>query len=410
MDKVRRDSRAGILATASTFVCSRGFRATASLVGATVLVGGAVYGTYRVGVKASEVAKRVKRWWTNEPDPVAPAPSEVAAVYEPESARPGSEERALSPPKCQALVGYMEGGVFCILGNAARIDDWLVIPDHVKSAKPDHLELRSFDQKQRLELSEDLLSAMEVVDTDLLAVQLSQAQWSRIGLSKSSLLPGIPEHQGVYVSVVGAFGKGTTGILSHHAVFGRVHYTGSTYQGYSGALYMSGDRIAGIHTHGGSFNGGYSASYALCLLKFFRKKKEAGDGRIHYEESADWLKQQYDAGAEVEHDSKWQDLDEVRIRVRGRYHIVSRDTMGQVFGNKWQAKLSKRGHKGHWIDEELAGEARASLSGASDSPTKTAPLDLDVQNYPSPSALRRLARKLQAVRAPSRTPSQERSS
>lgn len=378
MERVRKSSFAGFMAQVGRVVASPVVQKATMAVGATVVVASAGYGLYKSSGQIHRAVRRAKKWWTNSPDPIVPSVADHSQVYLPESARPGSEERAMSAPKCQALVGYMQDGMFCVVGNAMRIEDWLVIPDHVKCARNEDLELRSFDQKHRLELGEDLLASAEVVDTDILAMELTQAQWSRIGLARARMLPALPK-RGAYVSVVGAFGKGTTGTLSHHEVFGRVRYTGSTYQGYSGGAYMAGDRIVGVHTHGGSFNGGYSASYLLSILKYNRKVRFAGGDKVQFEDSDDWFRDQYESGAEMEYDAKWQDLDEVRIRVNGRYHIVARDTVARVIGSKWQRRIKGGGYSGGYDDrdfEAFSGEAKANLSGASGSSMYRAPLVL----------------------------------
>lgn len=382
----------------------------ARVVGGIAFAAATAYGAYKGYQAARFMAGVVRDWWKGDsPDPVLPAPTDYAASFMPESARPGSEERLMSSPKNQALVGYLENGMFCVVGNAVRMEDWLVIPDHVRSAKPGSLELRSFDQKMRFPL-EPLEDHFELIETDLLAVELDQTQWSRCGLAKKRMLPAIPEQRGVYVSVVGAFGKGTTGNLTHHSAFGRVVYTGSTFQGYSGAVYMAGDCVAAIHTHGGSFNGGYSASYILSLLKFRKKQSLAGAGRITYEDSDDWLRQQRDAGAVVDYDDKWQDVDEVRIRVDGRYHIMARSTMAEVYGNTWKKTLGK-GRKREWDDYDegyeallannatLSGEAMESLYGALSSRTRSAPSVIGGQSKSKLTAKQRLRKQLAEAEA-----------
>lgn len=337
----------------------------------------------------------------DEPAPVVPAVIARVAVV-PESARAGSEERLMSPPRNQGLVGYVENGCFCVVGCAVRLEDWLVVPDHVRSAKPGSLELRSFDQKTRFDLS-SLDEHFELVETDLLALELDQTQWSRCGLAKKRMLPAIPEQRGAYVSVVGAFSKGTTGTLSHHTAFGRVTFTGSTFQGYSGAVYMAGDCIAGIHTHGGTFNGGYSASYILSLLKFERKRKQADGASIVYEDSEQWLEQQYESGAPIEYDEKWKDLDDVRLRVGGRYHIVSRAAVAKTFGNAWTKNIGKK--RMNWRDEieepeALLGEALGSLSGASSSPNHASPSAVPSRAARKRAAIKRLKERLACMSQP----------
>lgn len=405
MERVRKSSFAGFMARVGGAVTGPMAQRATMLVGSAVTVAAVGYGAYKCSRSVNRVVQRAKKWWTNAPDPIVPSFGDRAGVFVPESARPGSEERPMSSPKCQALVGYMEDGLFCVVGNAVRIESWLVIPDHVKCAKSENLELRSFDQKFRLDVSEDMWTSAEVVDTDLLALELTEAQWSRLGLSKPRMLPSIPEARGVYASVVGAFNKGTTGTLSHHEVFGRVRYTGSTYQGYSGSAYMAGDCVAGIHTHGGSFNGGYSASYVLAILKFKRKERFAGGDKIQYEESDDWFRQQYEAGAAMEYDAKWQDLDEVRMRINGRYHVMARDTVSRVLGPKWTRKV-RGGYKGGYddLEFEMAGEARANLSGASGSSKSNAPLALVDLGNVTHGDIKKLIGARQARRAASVPP------
>lgn len=400
VERVRKSSFAGLLARIGEAVTSPVAQRCAMAVGVTTTLAVAGYGAYKCSATVNRVAKRAKKWWTNSADPVVPSPTDRAGVYLPESARPGSEERGMSPPKCQALVGYMHDGRFVVVGNAIRIEDWLVIPDHVKCARNGPLELRTFDQKHRFELPEETWDSAEFVDTDLLAVELTQTQWSRAGISRSRLLPSLPETRGCYVSVVGAFAKGTTGTLTHHEVFGRVRYTGSTYQGYSGAAYMAGDLVVGVHTHGGTFNGGFSASYILANLKYARKVRFADGAAIAFEDSEDWFRQQYEAGADMEYDAKWHDLDEVRVRINGRYHIMQRDCVSKVLGSKWQKKM-KGGYKGSYNDydddyyyENQAGEVKTNPFGASGSLNGKAPSALVDPATTTKSEFSRLRKQL----------------
>lgn len=343
------------------------------LAGAGALSAG--YVTFRVGCSLAVVVKakvnRLRVWWRG---PLRLRPADGAATCGesviPESAIPGSEERAMTFPKGQCLAGFRVNGSFHVAGCAVRMDEWLVIPDHVKSAVGQQpIELLTFDQKRSIVLTPGEMEELNILDTDLLEVRLGPARFSELGLAKVNVAPCLSEDHGGYVSIVGAFGRGTTGTLRHSLLFGKVNYSSSTFKGYSGAAYMLGSQIVGIHLHGGSSNSGYSASYVLAMLKHRYKIKD--------EDSTDWLQGQKEAGARVEVDPEWRDLDEARVRVNGRYHIVQTDTMARVYGKTWRGGLSnKKAFRVGFVDPEsaiLSGEAPKTASGASSSAVTSAP-------------------------------------
>lgn len=318
-----------------------------------------------------------------------------------ETARLGSEERPMTQSRSQCLVGYVEGERFMALGNAVRMDRWLLIPDHVKCAVgAGTLELRGNDG-QKLNIDREISDRPEfgkfyVLDTDLLVLEMSEAEFSKVGLAKCRALPAIPEQKGSYCSVVGAFGKGTTGNLTHSTIFGQVNYTGSTFQGYSGAGYFAGSQLAGIHIHGGVMNGGYSASYLWAEIHHLWKVKP--------EDSSAWLEEEIKKGADVKVDPRWHDVDEKRIRVNGRYHIVSADTLTQVYGDEWYGKARKnKGQVRFFEDAEAAstasGEETDERSGASSSSSALAPLREELVQSLTNGEFRKLKRLLSGIPA-----------
>lgn len=234
-----------------------------------------------------------------------------------ESVREGSPELKLSMPKCQIPVGHYSDGVFRVHGNAVRLEDWLLVPDHVLQQEEfAHVRLSNgkfFDLKA--------VEERFAIETDVFAVRLTPAVMSQLGVQKVVLQH---EHsdQGIGVSVVGAQGLGTTGILTPGS-FGRVIYSGTTRGGYSGSAYMQGSRIVGIHLHGGKVNGGFSISYLWCNLKYELQQID--------ESSEEFLSGLYKSQARVEVDPAWYDLDTKRIRSKGRYHIVSVEAWDKVF-------------------------------------------------------------------------------
>lgn len=338
-----------------------------TLVEGLAVAGGvtAAYAGFRLGVRAYQkslqVCDRVRSWW-NGPLRLLPAPREKsigASGVKPESPVAGSEEFSMTTPKCQALVGYQKGGNFMVAGNCIRIDDWLLIPDHVLSAvNGAPIEIRSFDQKRVVKLTSDELSELQILDTDMLFVRLSGSRFADMGLSQARVATNLPERVGAHCSVVGCYGEGTLGTVTHSVLFGKVNYSGSTFKGYSGAAYMQGAQLVGIHLHGGTYNTGYSASYLLSVLKYLAK--------IVPEDTAEFLETMRDAGAIVVEDPTWRDIDDTRVRINGRYHIVGRAEYRRVYGERKNKFVGYVDNEAALISEP-SGEEKENLCGASSS-------------------------------------------
>lgn len=234
-----------------------------------------------------------------------------------ESVRDGSPELKLSAPRCQVAVGFYTEGVYKVHGNAIRLEDYLLVPDHVlQQEEAAHVRL-SNGKFYDLKKAEEML----VVETDVIAIKVSPTVMSQLGVQKVVLQHEHSEH-GIGVSVIGAQSLGTTGILTPGS-FGRVIYSGTTRGGYSGAAYMQGSRIVGIHMHGGKVNGGFSISYLWCCLKYELDQVD--------ESSEEFLQGIYKSGTSVDVDPAWHDLDTKRFRSKGRYHIVTIDAWEKVF-------------------------------------------------------------------------------
>lgn len=302
--------------------------------------------------------QRLKTAFGCEPPVILKAMGSMRTCFE--SVRSGSVEELLLPPKNQLLVGDVVAGEFQAVGCAVRMADWIVMPSHVFAA----CEAPCLKGRQhwiRMSKERDYLD----LDTDLIAFKLTEKELSTIGVSCCSISHALP-YTGDFVQIVGAAGKGTTGVLRHDRnVFGRVMYDGTTVSGYSGAAYTSGNRLVAIHTNGGAVNGGYSASYIYSLL--------CAHDRIKPEDSEDWLRNQFQKDKNrIRYDKRWNDLDEVRVEVGGRYAVVSRDAMARAFGVNWADEIDTWGEekKASYVDE-CAGEASSSKSGVSSELDKT---------------------------------------
>lgn len=332
----------------------------AAAVGATMLVRSEPVRSVAASVKGRY--RKLRVWLGAEPAVVVGSMPYSTKQTTLESVRSGSVENRMPSPKFQAMIGEMKDGEFHVVGNAVRMRDWLVMPAHVYAAveKPfakglqSHLDISQYDY-------EDL-------DTDLIALKMSNKDLSVIGVRDAGLCYDIPRI-GMYVSVIGSAGLGTTGILKLDAgIFGRVTYNGTTVSGYSGAAYMSGSQLVGIHTNGGAVNGGYAAGYVKTLLQVIDKTRD--------ESSEDWLANAYANEEDIMIDPKWSSLDEIRIQVGGRFAIVSKDSMRKAFGNNWmnelqQGRYVKAGRGGRASAYAMSygdlesGEVKASSSGGS---------------------------------------------
>lgn len=269
--------------------------------------------------------QRVKTAFGCEPPIMVKATGTMKTAFE--SVRQGSTEQEMLPPKSQVLFGDMVAGEFHANGCGVRMSNWIVVPGHVFSGCESPC-VKGRQHWVNLGKDRDYID----LDTDLIAIKLTEKELSIVGVQVSSISHSLP-YSGDYVQIVGPLGKGTAGTLRHDRhVFGRVCYDGTTVAGYSGAAYTSGNRIVAIHTNGGAVNGGYSASYVYSLL--------CAHDRIKPEDSEDWLRNQFRKDKQrIRYDKRWNDLDEVRVEVNGRYAVVTRDAMVRAFGNDWADEI-----------------------------------------------------------------------
>lgn len=293
-----------------------------------------------------------------------------------ESVRSGSVETAQLKPKCQVYVGELKAGEFHAVGSAVRMRDYLVMPCHVFASVEEPC-IKGTQHWIKMDKDRDYLD----LDTDLIAFKMTEKELSTIGVAQATISHTLP-HSGEFVSVVGLQNKGTTGTLRHdRMVFGRVIYDGTTVAGYSGSGYCSGNRLVGVHTNGGSVNGGFSASYVYSLICY--------KDRVKDEDSEDWLRSVHKRNKNrFRVDKRWGDLDDVRIEANGRYAVVSRSSMAAAFGNQWMEEFDDIDPTHglvdyHYAEESVvkpSGEAKDSNAGVSSINTKTSDQSLDEQS------------------------------
>lgn len=322
--------------------------------GVTVLACGAVYKSGFVGGTVRLTASLIPGFrWAWKKVSGAKVVTTVSSPLILESRREGSEEVPLTMPKCQCRVAVMRDGDLHVIGCAVRFDDgWLVGPDHVLGGdiliekyavgSQSHLSLKG---KERVPL-----------DTDLVGIQLTEAEFARIGVSICRIEP-VPS-RGLLAMIVGPDGKGTTGaVYNDPGLFGRVTYAGTTVGGYSGAAYAAGARVLGLHQMGGPVNGGFSASYVWAMIRMVSGKRY---------ETEEWIEGQYKAGKKIKI-RKTGSPDETQVCIDGQYSIVQSSSLNKVFGTRWHDvdELSygdPRGYEDYESKSMESGEASSSTN------------------------------------------------
>nr|UCS96392.1 MAG: hypothetical protein 1 [Riboviria sp.] len=232
----------------------------------------------------------------------------------PESIRADSSETAAAMPKVQVKIGQKRDGVFIVYGSAVRIADAMVVPEHVLVAAKDEDDcVYAKGSQGSIRIS---VKGFDIIETDLSARSLTPEEFSKIGMPQVRLAENLPL-SGEFVSVCGVSDAGTVGKLVHdRTTFGKVCYSGTTMPGYSGAPYMKGGSVIGIHCWGGKTNGGYSASYVKVLVKRMAKQT--------YETSEGWLLEQFAKNIIPREDIRFDPgNDEAWLRHNGSYHIVT---------------------------------------------------------------------------------------
>lgn len=87
----------------------------------------------------------------------------------------------------------------------------------------------------------------------------------------------------LYVDIVGASGRGTSGRLRPSTtLLGMVEYDATTVAGYSGSVYFNGSTVYGMHTIGGRANRGIAAMFLLHAFKIALQIREEAYDRAFF--------------------------------------------------------------------------------------------------------------------------------
>jgi len=238
---------------------------------------------------------------------------------QPESMRMGSvflNVPVSKIPKTQIALYSVDfdGKLQRYLGVGVRIMDWFVVPYHiVKSEEVLAALVMKSDHNDAIKISTE---KFDVIDGDVAAMKMSEATFSQLGLVKAPLSPIEGE---MIVAVTSSTKEPQTSfgtLLNDKYVFGGVVYRGSTQNGFSGAAYMVGKAIAGIHLGGGQTNYGVSATYVLSLLQ-------------KPEDTAEWLQRVRRKRGPLRYQRSRFSPDEAIVFVNGRYYTVDMSLLDQ---------------------------------------------------------------------------------
>jgi len=212
-------------------------------------------------------------------------------------------------PKVQVAVYSItrEGTLSRYLGVATRIGDWLVVPQHVIAAE-EVISLLSMASEPALSYKIGT-EGFEPIEGDLSAMRMSEENFSKLGMVKASLAT-VEDASMSSVTSSSKDPEVSFGILTHDTkVFGAMVFQGSTKGGFSGAPYMIGRQIAGIHLGGGVMNYGLNATYIQALLQ-------------KPEETAEWLMKLRQKRGKLRYSRSKFNPDEAQVFAYGRYHTV----------------------------------------------------------------------------------------
>jgi len=217
-------------------------------------------------------------------------------------------------PKVQVPVYAVDGDgkLTKYLGVAVRILDWLVVPTHVIVSE-ETVAMLSMATDPPIPYKFEAKS-FEGIEGDLSAMRMAEKDFSKLGMTKANLATMEGDSM---VSVMSASKdpEVSFGTLLHDTkVFGGVLFRGSTKGGFSGAAYMIGKQLAGIHLGGGVVNYGMSATYIASLLQ----KTEA---------TAEWLDRIRRKAGPLKYQRSKFNPDEAIVYVNGRYQVVDLSMM-----------------------------------------------------------------------------------
>lgn len=244
----------------------------------------------------------------------------------PESVRADSEFFEAQCPDSQFAVFMDFDNTKKLIGHGFRMDDHLIMPAHVLGAFHDELWITRGRRVKSGWTYDTLIRANRYVWKPLMAdvVYAEIGNENIPGLKKANITPywGSP-----LVSVATYFDTKNCSIgQMKPSSFGMLEYSGSTRNGFSGAVYMLENKVAAMHLGGGVANIAVAASYLKSLL--------------YTPESSEIAALKNSLKRARKEEVQWAttgDPDTVQVHVRGRYYRVDRDEFDQLYDDAQDA-------------------------------------------------------------------------
>lgn len=185
-----------------------------------------------------------------------------------ETVVPESIEVPTRPPNCQVWIGYPnKNGVVDVVGSGFRVQLGGVSFVATAAHNLAYDEPLFLIKGANVVIFKDPRADIITVGSDGALFRVDDKTWSKLGVTVATLSP-VPSRTQTHVTVCGRNHLGTSGFLvADKSALGHVEYSATTKAGYSGAPYVSGQNVFGMHLHGGRRNGGLSAFYFLALAK-----------------------------------------------------------------------------------------------------------------------------------------------
>jgi hypothetical protein len=187
-------------------------------------------------------------------------------------------------PAPQVVISRREGDCRRAVGCGYRDGDYLITAKHNFQARPDEsfyvsgLVIRREDKDVRdrpcvnIGLGKELLKTGLTIAVDAIAIKLNC--WPELGVKSAKISQFKADDRTTEACVYGPSGGFSVGAVKlSKDMPTRVFYEGSTQPGFSGAPYVLGGKVIGMHTTGGP-NSGYAADFLSAMLECELRPRE----------------------------------------------------------------------------------------------------------------------------------------
>ncbi|APG75851.1 hypothetical protein 1 [Hubei sobemo-like virus 5] len=242
----------------------------------------------------------------------------------PESYKEDSPYVSMTPPSWQFSVWRAQTEAKkTLIGHGCRINGHLVINYHVLNTAPlDQLYLAIIRPGKETVVQSLATFQFSELLPDICVCPIAQLKGIQLTGLKEAKVKHVQGFQPAYIATDFPDNNASTAaVINHPEAWGMLQYKGSTRPGFSGATYVHGSSLFGIHCHGGIQNVGYSASYIALKLK--------------NNESSDYyaLQAMLRSSRDRDYQSQRVNPDEFEIRFQGRYFIIETEEYQELEDN-----------------------------------------------------------------------------